>query len=261
MVEDRQRAPLPVFGLTNLGWLFYSVPSGFIDHSGYDPAGIYTPCTGCSVSKVSSLAQSYTSTWTADGSYFGDDQLGHNTINWMQVMFGNEKSNCYQGSNLCTFEHSANPFVYWDGSTEYYPDSELSQVNYLSTGYGPYETYDGLNPGANAPRFPAGGFTAPLPPTPPPPPTCNIDAYGYCAVLFRSASSGTLTCYILNRPHNFASTRTYIFKIFDAITLIGIFTHTVNYYDASPDGACPSVSDDSWDYGEPSLLLGDPNLP
>ncbi len=159
--------------LVNSGWLFIPAP-GDVRGAGTDPAGAYGPCMGCSITKVTSIAQNSTTTYSFDGSYFGVDGNGNNAIMWNQVAFGNWGSNCEPGTSLCTFYSSSNPYVYY-GGPQNYPDAETSQADLSATGYGPYETYDGIDVDPSSMYFsqarsPLGSFSEPLPPPPTPTP-------------------------------------------------------------------------------------------
>lgn len=156
--------------IPNAAWLFGPVPPDD-NQPGYDPINYTTPCTGCSVSEVTTIAQP-TSTYNADGSYFGIDSNGYNAINWLEVAFGNWQFNCEPGTTLCTFNTDmGNPNSYY-GGPQYYPNNIVSGSNYSTTAYGPYETYDGIAlPGgggsySGVARKPAGAFNEPLPPAP-----------------------------------------------------------------------------------------------
>ncbi|TAM77049.1 hypothetical protein EPN44_03915 [bacterium] len=155
--------------LDNAAWLFTSAPSD-VSGPGADPAGIYTPCSRCSIAKVDTIAQNGVSTYAIDGSYFGVNAADQNTILWNQVAFGEWGSDCYNGTSLCTFYAPGNPTVYY-GGPQYYPNSYIAQANLAPTGYGPYESYDGLSVngtrGDSIARMPQGALTEPLPPTAP----------------------------------------------------------------------------------------------
>ena len=93
------------FQLQNSGWLFFDSPPDMRGQGGSDPLGNFAPCVGCSVSKVTSIAQNNTDSYTEDGSFFGLDQYYQNAIIWEQVAFGNWAQNCEPGTNLCTFRN------------------------------------------------------------------------------------------------------------------------------------------------------------
>jgi hypothetical protein len=162
------------FSLVNDGWLFFDA-AGDMQGGGSDPLGHFTPCQLCSVSKVTSIAQNGTNSWNANGARFGVDGNGDNAIEWNQVAFGNWANNCEPGTSLCTFLTSNNPYSYY-GGPQYYPDSNISQADMAATGYGPYESYDGIDTlsdiyPSKAARRPLGTFTEPLPPASTPAPT------------------------------------------------------------------------------------------
>jgi hypothetical protein len=168
----------------NPSWLFGPGPSG-ITGPGTDALGNPSPCMQCSISQVTALSQTDSSgnpvvTPNLDGSYFGVNAngTGSNDVNWLQVAFGNWGSDCVAGTTLCTLYTSNDPLLYYGGAQNY-PNSLYAQTNYGLTGYGPYETYDGiaLPVGSSSDisqRPAAGGFvTPPPPPTPTPVPTAT----------------------------------------------------------------------------------------
>jgi hypothetical protein len=173
-------------------WYWLKAPSD-ISGAGTDAAGNPTPCTGCTITKLTTIAQSsnninnsiinpcYGSGYACDGSYFGTDGLS-NYINWMEVGFGQYATTC-NGlggySNPCEIEASNNPNVYF-GGPEYFPDSVISESSMNPAGYGPYETYDGIYTGTQPEslggyktRRAGGSFNEPTPPpaTPTPVPS------------------------------------------------------------------------------------------
>ncbi len=162
------------FTFQNQEWLFGPGGSDFAQE-GADPLGNYTPCTGCSISRVTSLAQSYYPNYLLDGSYFGVDTSGYNAINWMQVAFGQWQNNCEPGTSLCTFVYSSQPSRYYGGA-QYYPNSDYSSSDInTNVSYGPYESYDGIDlendAEADSVRKPKGAFNEPLPPAATPSPS------------------------------------------------------------------------------------------
>jgi hypothetical protein len=163
--------------LDNAAWTFYPTPAYFTQGGGgTDAAGASTPCVNCSVSKVTSIGQGGVSSWTDDGAYFGIDSNYDNAIAWRQVLFGDWASNCAPGTSLCTMYISSNPFTYY-GGPQYYPNQDVSDSSMAPAGYGPYETYDGIDTGGDSGssklRAPAGTFTEPLPPLPTPTPAAT----------------------------------------------------------------------------------------
>ena len=140
--------------------------------------GILAPCTACSISQVTSIAQSSSGSWYADGSEFGIDSGGNNAIQWLQVAFGNWDTDCAAGTTLCTLHVSADPTVYYGGS-QAYPNASVAGSNFNPTGYGPYETIDGVQAygGLSSQRRADIAISEPLPPAP-----CTVDASGLCAL-------------------------------------------------------------------------------
>ncbi|MGA7570839.1 MAG: hypothetical protein WCC70_12065 [Candidatus Aquilonibacter sp.] len=163
-----------IFTNNNASWLFLNQP-GDITGSGIDYAGVSTPCQTCSISQVTSIAQNGLPSGTGysvDGSWFGIDQNGAE-IHWMQVAFGEWQSNCVPNTTLCTFVSS--PYIsQYAGGSQFYPNVFVSETYQNPLGYGPYETYDGIDlqtGGVPASEQRAGGpFDEPTPPPPTPTP-------------------------------------------------------------------------------------------
>jgi hypothetical protein len=167
-----------VVQLVDPSWLWFPATSDMTGSS-TDAAGNPTPCIGCSVSQVTTIAQNNVQTYAVDGSYFGIDGAGDNAIHWMQVAFGNWTAGCVSGASSCPFAASRNPFVYYGGQQDY-PDSCVSEAITNPLGYGVYETYDGIDLtgdscSAGYVRAAAGPFGAPTAPpaTPTPSPTAT----------------------------------------------------------------------------------------
>lgn len=95
------------FTLQNASWLFYQSPGDYTG-VGTDPAGSHTPCTMCSITRLTTIGQNYFQSYGIDSSYFGVSGT-HNAIHWMQVAFGEWESNCTPGTSLCTFDYSSDP--------------------------------------------------------------------------------------------------------------------------------------------------------
>jgi hypothetical protein len=177
-----------VVQLVNPSWLFYTAPSDMMG-AGVDAAGVTTACSRCSVSQVTSIAQNGIITYGLDGSYFGVDLNGNDTIQWLQVAFGEWSSACAPGASVCPFVSSANPFVYY-GGPQYYPNEDISQSNVAPTGYGPYETYSGIDLTGNifgqSLRRTLGTYKEPFPPLP-----CTADAENNCAIVQQQTVSSS----------------------------------------------------------------------
>lgn len=256
--------------LNNASWMFYQAPGDFHTNPNQDGANWPSPCTSCSVSKMTAIAQGNVPSglgYIDDGSYFGTNGQ-YNEINWLEVGFGNWASDCTTGTSLCTFDVASDPNVYY-GGTEAYPDDSTAQSctsqtdcsSYVGqTGWGPYESWAGIAlPGSGVPaaRTPAGKFTEPLPPPP-----CNADSYGYCAA--STVSYDDATCYIWTysvhtnsyywQAHSLSTKYGYV--VYQSQRQAGIATKTVS----RATYGC-TTSSTSWSPSEPRVTYNDPNLP
>jgi len=241
------------FQIVNAGWMFYP-STGDTSAPGTDLAGNFTPCANCSVSDVVSIGQSSTTTFDLDGSYFGVDiNNGNNVIEWNQVGFGNFASDCAPGTTICTLLISPNPQIYY-GGPQFYPDDFVSEVGFGPTGYGPYESFQGIDlgfdPFASVQRSPLGSFMEPLPPPP-----CGVDSYGYCVASI-SHGAGPESCITSDGTSEREIIGTNVYSIF--ISNGTLANYSVTYSDDG-SGNCFTVW--SWAPGEPSQVYGDPNLP
>lgn len=230
--------------LANASWLFTSAPSD-INGAGTDAAGASTPCTRCSISKVTTIAQSGVSTYSVNGSYFGVDGYNQNAIEWNQVAFGDWGSNCYSGTTLCTFYASADPTQYFYG-IQGYPNINIAQADTGPTGYGPYESFDGVSlngsRGDAQYRAPAGSLTEPLPPL-----VCSPDAKNYCAAVY---STGAV-CH-QNHGEWLVGTSTY-----------HVYSSGRHYLSTATDtiGNSSGCSSNSWSPADPKVTYSDSSLP
>ncbi|MGH7727852.1 MAG: hypothetical protein ACREM2_03515 [Vulcanimicrobiaceae bacterium] len=249
--------------ISNEAWLFGAVPPDISSNAGplegTDPTGNATPCFLCSVSALTTIAQSGTSTYSVDGSVFGlSPSGGINTVQWLQVLFGEFDSDCVPGTTLCIFYYPSDPTASY-GGPQYYPDNSIAQSNLGPTGYGPYETYNSIDlspSGIGQPlRRPAGTFGEPLPPS-----LCQADSHGYCSINTYSAYSGQYECHAPYLPHGFYSqyrgTR-FVYAIYRDPKFAEVATLATSY-----NGACPArVTSSTWTPGNPSVQYGDAALP
>jgi hypothetical protein len=248
-----------IVSLTSAAWLFGALPPSIASaQQGQDNAGAKSPCLSCSISQVTAIAQSNTSGWTADGSEFGIDASGNNAVQWLQVGFGNWDSNCAPGTTLCTFLVSADPLQYY-GGPQYYPDSNVSGSNMGATGYGPYESVDGIQAygGLSHTRSADIAINEPLPPPP-----CTVDSHGYCSTGGNSQVVTTIECLISQNPPKHARMPTEIqstYTIYFGKDFKEHATKTTTYRLAT----CPVPSNPvtTWSPAEPRLQYNDSSLP
>jgi hypothetical protein len=159
-----------LFSPSNAAWLFADAPRD-MQTPGFDSAGVSTPCTACSTSEVTAIAQNGLPPgvgYSPDGSYFGVSSSQANEIHWMQTAFGEFNSTCVLATAFtdgCGFI-SADSSLYYAGA-QYYPDNILAESNMNPLGFGPYETYEGISASqsdAAGIRRAGGAFDEPQPP-------------------------------------------------------------------------------------------------
>jgi hypothetical protein len=222
--------------------------------SGYDAAGNPTPCSGCSVSKVTSIAQS--NGFHPDGSSFGDLFGNTNAISWFEVIFGQYATSCLdQEGATCQIVSSPDPAVYYAG-TEAFPSSAISQSNYGITPWGPYESTDGIFVGGGNQRSASHSFAEPLPPMP-----CSPDSDGECAITTTTSTYSTCDTGFKG-PHgndiliDGSKTRYAIYRNASPVKVLETTLRTISYPSHAP--CTPSTT---WAPGEPRIQYNDPNLP
>ncbi len=240
----------------NYVWL-WTPPATDVGNPGTDFAGYTTPCAQCTVASATSIAQSHG--YSSDGSYFGVSG-GVGVINWMEVIFGEYASECTgQTGGTCQIESSSDPSVYYAG-TQTYPNSTLASETQGSTGWGPYETYDGIDVSGQVLQS-RRAFSEPLPPPP-----CSPDAHGYCTV--HTSGHGISYCYvdIYNPrihdtiPHRISYIPDEVYATYHANGRLAGLSTQVTEKDPYDGGSC-AVQSVSWTPQEPKVEFGDPNLP
>jgi len=241
----------------NYVWL-WTPPGPDVTTPGTDFAGYTTPCTQCTVASVTSIAQS--NGYNSDGSYFGVSG-GLGVINWMEVIFGEYASSCTgQTGGTCQIESSSDPSVYYAG-TQQYPNGSVTAETQNPTGWGPYETYDGIAVSSSVLQSRSRTFSEPLPPLP-----CTLDAYGYCST--HTSSNGIAYCYVqvwnprINDwiSHRVAYVPNQVYATYHTGSRqVGVETQTTTK-DSNVGDNCAVVSV-TWSPNEPRVAFGDPNLP
>jgi len=115
----------------NVSWLWLNAPSDITGAETNDGAGNPSPCMNCSISKVTSIAQTSAAALGGidyDGSQFGStgfpadgDELS-NYIQWMEVGFGQYATSCVEsGANSTCQLEAGSPSQYYGGQ-QCYPD-------------------------------------------------------------------------------------------------------------------------------------------
>ena len=181
-------------------------------------------------------------------------------LNWLQVAFGEWESQCVLGVTVCYFSTTSDPTVY-GGGPQYYPDMYVSGQSVGPTGYGPYESYDGIDASGNytqsgTTRSAQSSISEPLPPPP-----CSPDSYGYCST--NTYDYGTAYCqtiHIVNGRQVYYQqpyTTHAVYVTFSSSgQQLGVATETIS----KGNNLCSPVAT-SWSPAEPQAQYGDPNLP
>lgn len=248
-----------VFTPQNAGWYFLdAAPDMASQATTTNRARQTTPCISCSVSKVVSIAQTTTTTWQPDGSYFGaGSNFLSDNIRWDQVAFGVYLSNCTKGTSLCTFQASGNPAIYY-GGPQYYPYQGVSNTHPYPSGYGPYQTYDSVNlsgqTGFDNIRSAGGPFDDTLPPS------CAPDSYGYCVAMTTGAplQQQYMTCNVSGYAAQewlWTGQQGYYIEGPDQLLMY------YSYNGVDPNSPVDCGDQPWWSPAEPSADLADPNLP
>jgi hypothetical protein len=228
--------------IPNAAWLFTTLPN--TTQTGNDSAGVPTPCTGCSISHVTSIAQ-HGDNW--DGSFFGVDGYGVPSVHWEETVEGEWLVGCTHTS-ICNMEYTPNG-SYWYAGQDVYASSTAAVSQFSPTGY-VFESFDGVvaTNGSGVTGV-ASNYRDPAPPT------CGLDSYGYCiAQQSGSYSTGNFDC-MTGRYYEFETlnTGTKYYLITNAEGTLMSFAAT---YDTA---LCTNPL--AWNPGEPRVVTGDPNLP
>ncbi len=249
----------------NYVWLWTN-PGPDMNGTSKDEAGYTTPCGLCSVSKVTSIAQ--TGGYNQDGSYFGTTG-SENYVKWYEVIFGQYTSSCNgQSGGTCQIASSPDPSVYYAG-TQAFPDDSTAQTNMGPTGWGPYQSSDGIAVGGSyysgKVRSASVAFTEPQAPAP-----CTLDSSGYCAFATQTVAHGTCTYSERNpdygdpgqprflRITESGSQTTYaIFHNQTPVKQMELAVYTDSY--TLSGGTC--VESGSWSPSDPATAYGDSQLP
>ena len=248
------------FTPNNGSWLFWAAPQSFASYPGIDSAGLGTPCTGCSVSRVTAIAQpSETGQvgYSLDGSFFGIAASNQASINWMQIAYGEWQPDCYPGTTLCTFDYPSDPTANY-GGPQYYPNSFLSQSIVSGIpGYGPYETWDAINMTGASKTLSAGPFNEPLPPLP-----CTLDSKSYCASISDEQILTKEECVPDHQPPGSYPYRfDYWYQVFNNHKIVAVDGNT-RVYRLDRTTCHPTVLlSSTWAPQEPQVQFSDPNLP
>jgi hypothetical protein len=232
--------------ITNAAYIFQA-DSNITATPGTDPVGVPTACTGCSITKVTSIAQPRGSENLSDGSVFGVDPESYEpSIFWEDIRLGEWQ----EGSNLSssTLVYSTNSGAWYAGE-ENYPNSEVAFAEVDPTAVA-YQSYDGisLTSGASMTKHkrPASAFTMPTPPT------CTLDGHGYC-VATTLDSGGTMPGADCGSPDPSIGISRTIYQIRDTKAVLTPYEYVVVH--GGPE--CPP----RWIPSNPATSLNDPNLP
>ena len=129
-------------------WSFFNPPND-VFQPGPDPGGMQSPCTGCSISRMTTIAQNggYN---PYSQSYFGVQRYGSGSprlsIHWEQVTMGQLVQPCTTGQTqaTCTLKFFTDPNV-WGGGFQNFPNAYVSESAAVNNSNDPYETYDGID--------------------------------------------------------------------------------------------------------------------
>jgi hypothetical protein len=243
-------------------WNFFP-DGGNYGPAGTDGSGLGTPCIGCYIEKMTTIAQPGGT--RNDGSYFGVQSTpsgNYLAIHWEQVEFGEISLPCHgqtalaPGTGTCSLTFNTNP-QRWLGNFQWYPDFYTADEKTSNVGSpDPYESYVAIDTrqiGVQSEnRAPMGAFGDPHPPT------CAADGYGYC-VAWDSGFSwdgdyGTDAWG--DRCQYWPSLSHESWDVQLPNGTLQYVTHSV-----TDDGTQTCSSVDQWTPYEPSVQFGDPNLP
>ncbi|HEY0381088.1 MAG TPA: hypothetical protein VGC72_02705 [Candidatus Elarobacter sp.] len=239
-------------------WGFFRAPAVWNTPNTLDAAHVPTPCSGCSIATVTTIAQRGQD--KDDGSYFGETFNGQ-TIHWMQVGFGEWLTGCGPNASVCYIAASHNRNIYYGGEQVW--NGNGTAVHWSGPRdltYGPWETSDGLathsSPYFNNGIRPASAFSSVVPPD------CAVDGYGYCVA--QTAGPGfhqdTVMCMAGNYNASMGPVNVgwQSFWINSSTGVLQQFTH--HAFD-DPNMGYDCSWGDYWDPAEPNSYYGDPNLP
>ncbi|HTD35007.1 MAG TPA: hypothetical protein VK665_15185, partial [Candidatus Elarobacter sp.] len=236
----------------NPAWVFASAYGDF-NHPGTDGAGVPTPCTVCSVSKVTSIAQNEGD--TTDYSYFGvtDNGYGKDGVHWNELTYGNWQAGC--NNSLCTLAYSTDSSRWYVGP-DAYPDFGAASADFNPNG-AVYESFDGViadfgDDEESVRRQPLGSFVDAAPPR------CASDAYGYCIAYYSGSTitEGDCTMNDETQDRTYETTGSESWLIQTPTSVLKSVSH--GFQD---DGSGNCTSYEYWSPEEPSVQYGDPNLP
>jgi len=233
-------------------WLF-DLSYGDFNHPGQDLAGSPTPCTTCSITKVTSIGQNPPLSDVSTMSYFGltDNGNGDNAVHYYEVTFGNWQNGCSQ--YLCSLAYTTDASKWYVGP-DYYPDDIAASSLFNPTG-AVYESQDGIiadfsSPDESKVRRPADAFVVP------PPPQCAPDAYGYC-VAYTSGGGPTIQrCFDDFGDQMEEQLGGYTYLVQTPTRVLKQYSDT---WVDDGNGYCSSY--EQWSPSNPASDFGDPNLP
>jgi len=237
----------PTYTVTenDAAWVFTLDPK-IAATPGNDPDGVPTACTGCSITKVTSIGQLGGD--SADGSEFGVDLLGDPSIFWEDIRFGEWLAG--SNSTLSTLEYSIFSSTWYAGQ-ENYPNANAAFASVDPTQYG-FQSYDGVSTVAgvsiDSHVRAASAFNMPAPPS------CATDTHGYCLAMTTSEGTSTAPEATVCGSGQIGVTTQVTTTIYQVLNTHGVLTAYTN----KVPKACPPGA---WSPSNPKTSLGDPNLP
>jgi len=230
--------------IDNPSWLFTNFTGDATP--GTDPVGVPTACTGCSITKLTSIAQAGGATWL-DGSTFGINSSGQPNIFWKDIRFGE----WLQGSDfaLSTLQYSENSSAWYAGEDNW-PNTNAAYASVdPNGGVVGYQSYDGVDTNGNILTLSQGRSASSF--NIPAPPTCALDNHGYC-IATTSTSDWAFLCSGGARGHFISPVIVTAYQVLNSRRVLSGYAHSV------PEG-CPSSA--TWSPSNPAISLNDPNLP
>jgi hypothetical protein len=205
-----------------------------------------TACTGCSITKVTSIAQPQGSENLNDGSFFGVNASSNPSIFWEDIRYGEWQAGSNSSSSTLVYSTNSNS---WYAGEENYPNANAAYAQVDPTVYA-FQSYDGVSLVSGAQvqshKRAASAFNISAPPT------CTADSHGYC-VATTSTSGGEAPISVCDGGQAPYTLMTYTFY------QIRNSRSVLTPYEKLVPKDCPNTV--GWRPSNPAITLSDPNLP